>query len=383
MKFGAIIVAAGNSTRMASQLPKILLEIDGKTVVERSVKAFLTAVSISSVTVVCRHSEMELLKAVFKDYDRAINFVVGGETRQESVKQGILNSPYCDYFVIHDGARPFISSQLIEAVCRDAEIYGASAAAVRVKDSYKLVDSDNFVLESPNRDQLRAVQTPQVFERELYLRAVEQAESSRRSYTDDCQMVEAMGHKVHLVDGDYRNIKITSRDDIEVARGLAGEGRAMRIGSGYDVHRLVVGRKLILCGVSIDHEKGLLGHSDADVAAHALSDALLGAAGLGDIGSHFPDTDSRYKGADSMELLGRVCSMVGREGYELQNLDITIIAQRPKLAPYIADMRDNIAVSCGVAVEQVAIKATTEEGLGFTGREEGIAAQAVVLLKKI
>lgn len=205
------------------------------------------------------------------------------------------------------------------------------------------------------------------------------------SYTDDCQLIEAAGGRVRLTLGDYKNIKLTTPEDRVTARAYLGEQKeekTMRIGSGYDVHRLVEGRKLILGGVDVPYERGLLGHSDADVLAHAITDALLGAAALGDIGKLFPDNDPQYEGADSLALLGRVCALLGEKGYSIGNIDATVIAQRPKLAPHIPQMRENLAKACGIALPQVSVKATTEEGLGFTGSGDGIAASAVCLLEQ-
>ena len=200
-----------------------------------------------------------------------------------------------------------------------------------------------------------------------------------REATDDCSIFELAGLPVRLVEGDYANLKITTREDLPAP---AKEGDAVRIGHGYDVHRLVEGRKLILGGVDIPYEKGLLGHSDADVLVHAVADALLGAAALGDIGKLFPDTDERYKGADSLVLLGHVAACVRQTGYEVENIDATVLCQRPKLAAHIPAMREKLAAACGVAAGEVSVKATTEEGLGFTGAGQGIAAHCVCLLRR-
>ena len=229
------------------------------------------------------------------------------------------------------------------------------------------------------------MQTPQAFSLALYREALGKARAAGQSYTDDCQLIEAAGGKVKLTQGDYRNIKLTTPEDLLAARAyLGGEGgkKTVRIGYGYDVHRLVEGRKLILAGVEVPFEKGLLGHSDADVIAHAVADALLGAAALGDIGHLFPDTDPRYDGADSLKLLAEVCRLLREKGFSIGNIDATLLAQRPKIAPHIVQMRENLAAACGIAADQVSVKATTEERLGFTGREEGMAASAVCLLER-
>ncbi len=249
---------------------------------------------------------------------------------------------------------------------------GGAAPAVPVKDTVKQA-SGHLVTDTPDRASLWAVQTPQVFRRQLYLQALEAVQDD--SVTDDCQLLERAGMPVELTAGSYENYKITTPDDLK-------EEKKMRIGHGYDVHRLVEGRPLILGGVNIPWEKGLLGHSDADVLAHAVMDALLGAAALGDIGKHFPDTDPAYKGADSLVLAQKVAELLAQEGWRIGNVDATILCQAPKLAPHIAAMRQNLAAALGVDANQVSVKATTEEKLGFTGEGKGIAVHAVALLEK-
>ncbi len=317
---------------------------------------------------------------------KPVAVVPGGQERQDSVLQGVETlSPELPYLLIHDGARPFVTPEMVEAVCKDAVAFGAATAAVPSKDTCKLSDGQGFVESTPPRERLMAIQTPQAFEREMYLYALRKAQSAGVSYTDDCQLIEAAGGRVRLTQGDYKNIKLTTPEDRVTARAYLGEQKeekTMRIGSGYDVHKLVEGRKLILGGVDVPYEKGLLGHSDADVLAHAIADALLGAAALGDIGKLFPDNDPQYEGADSLVLLGRVCALLVEKGYSIGNIDATVIAQRPKLAPHIPQMRENLAKACGIASSQVSVKATTEEGLGFTGSGEGIAASAVCLLEQ-
>ena len=251
------------------------------------------------------------------------------------------------------------------------------------------MDGQGCVIDTPPRDGLRAVQTPQTFSAELIWRAHAEFEHGERA-TDDAALVERMGVSVHLTEGDVENIKLTTPEDMLLARQviLRREGRKeehamMRIGQGYDVHRLVEGRKLILCGVEVPYTLGLLGHSDADVALHALMDALLGAAALGDIGRHFPDTDPTYKGADSGKLLDHVVELLKEKGYRVGNVDVTIVCQRPKLKDYIEQMREQVARHLNVDVDCVNIKATTTEKLGFEGEGLGISSQAVACIEKI
>lgn len=383
--FGAVIVAAGSSTRMGGGRSKVLTILCGKPALSYSLSAFAQCDCVRELVIVCREEDMGEFQAVVSACfgERAtlpVTLVAGGAERQDSVRRGVeALSDECDYIVIHDGARPMVTPQLITRVCADAVTYGAATAAVPSKDTCKL--GGEFAEETPPRDRLFNVQTPQAFLKAQYLAELANAEKAGKRYTDDCQLIEAAGGKVKLSEGDYKNLKLTTPEDCAVAETfLRGASRQMRIGYGYDVHRLVEGRKLILGGVDIPFERGLLGHSDADVLAHAISDALLGAAALGDIGHLFPDNDPAYAGADSLKLLAEVCRVVREHGYELGNIDATVMAQRPKLAPHILQMRENLAAACGVTTEQISVKATTEEGLGFTGSGEGMAASAVALL---
>ena len=384
-QFGAVIVAAGGSSRMGGKGSKVLENLGGKPVLLYSFQVLAQCPWIGELCVVCREEDQQRIETLLSGKtDKPVTVVPGGKERQDPVLAGVnALSPERSYLLIHDGARPFVTPETADAVCRDAVAYGVSTAAVPAKDTCKLSDGHGFVESTPARERLMAVQTPQAFEREMYLYAARKAMGTGISYTDDCQLIEAAGGQVRLTPGDYRNIKLTTPEDRLAAQAyLEKEKHTMRIGSGYDVHKLVEGRKLILGGVEIPHEKGLLGHSDADVLAHAIADALLGAAALGDIGKLFPDTDPAYEGADSLVLLGRVRSLLEEKGFAIGNVDATVIAQRPKLAPYIPQMRENLAKACGVDVCRVSVKATTEEGLGFTGSGQGIASSAVCLLEQ-
>lgn len=385
-KFGAVLLAAGNSTRMGGSRSKVLEELGGRPALCRSLEVLDRCPLIGEICLVCRDRDRGDMLPLTSGLATPVQVVPGGAQRQDSVEQGVeaLTGPW-EYVAIHDGARPLVTDEVLAAVCRDAMAHGAATAAVPSKDTCKLVDEAGFVAATPARDRLWAVQTPQAFSLALYREALGKARAAGQSYTDDCQLIEAAGGSVKLTMGDYRNIKLTTPEDLLAARAyLGGEGgkKTVRIGYGYDVHRLVEGRKLILAGVEVPFEKGLLGHSDADVIAHAVADALLGAAALGDIGHLFPDTDPRYAGADSLKLLAEVCRLLREKGFSIGNIDATLLAQRPKIAPHILRMRENLAAACGIAVDQVSVKATTEERLGFTGREEGMAASAVCLLER-
>lgn len=385
-KFGAVLLAAGNSTRMGGSRSKVLEELGGRPALCGSLEVLDRCPLIGEICLVCREQDRADMLPLTSGLNTPVRVVPGGAQRQDSVEQGVeaLTGPW-EYVAIHDGARPLVTEEVLAAVCRDAMAHGAATAAVPSKDTCKLADGAGFVAATPARDRLWAVQTPQAFSLALYQEALGKARAAGQSYTDDCQLIEAAGGSVKLTMGDYRNIKLTTPEDLLAARAyLGGEGgkKTVRIGYGYDVHRLVDGRKLILAGVEVPFEKGLLGHSDADVIAHAVADALLGAAALGDIGHLFPDTDPRYAGADSLKLLGEVCRLLREKGFSIGNIDATLLAQRPKIAPHILRMRENLAAACGIAVDQVSVKATTEERLGFTGREEGMAASAVCLLEQ-
>ena len=385
-KFGAVLLAAGNSTRMGGSRSKVLEELGGRPALCRSLEVLDRCPLIGEICLVCREQDRADMLPLTSGLNTPVRVVPGGAQRQDSVEQGVeaLTGPW-EYVAIHDGARPLVTEEVLAAVCRDAMAYGAATAAVPSKDTCKLADEAGFVAATPARDRLWAVQTPQAFSLALYREALGKARAAGQSYTDDCQLIEAAGGSVKLTMGDYRNIKLTTPEDLLAARAyLGGEGgkKTVRIGYGYDVHRLVEGRKLILAGVEVPFEKGLLGHSDADVIAHAVADALLGAAALGDIGHLVPDTDPRYDGADSLKLLVEVCRLLREKGFSIGNIDATLLAQRPKIAPHIVQMRENLAAACGIPMGQVSVKATTEERLGFTGREEGMAASAVCLLER-
>lgn len=376
----AVIVAAGSSTRMG--VPKLSIPLCGVTVLERTLTAF-DASSVESLVVVTREEDIPVFSALSAKLSKPCRFVQGGATRQQSVQNGLAAiDDDVDLIAVADGARPLITPEEIDRVIAVAAGTKAAAAAVRVKDTIKQADENGVIIATPDRSSLWQVQTPQVFDAALYRQAMEAAQREGLDLTDDCQLVEHLGAKVTLVPTSYENLKITTPDDVTAAEAILKKrgGIGMRIGHGYDVHRLVEDRKLILGGVEVPFEKGLLGHSDADVLTHAIMDALLGAAAMGDIGGLFPDTDPAYKGADSIALLREVVARISAVGYTIENMDATVLAQRPKLKPFIESMRATVAAACGVSVERVNIKATTEEGLGFTGAMEGIAAHAVCLL---
>lgn len=374
MSAWALIMAAGSGTRMGLAGNKVLARLCGEPVLCRTVRAFEGLAD--GIVVVARAGEIEAVRALGLD----AHIVAGGDTRQRSVLEGLRALPQdADIVLVHDGARPFVDADTIRRCIQSAQGFGSGVASVPVKDTIKLVDSENVVRETPNRAFLRAAQTPQAFCAAALRQAIEALEARGETATDDAGAMEAAGIPVRMVQGDYRNIKLTTPEDMDMAERML-QGGYPRVGHGYDVHRLVENRRLILCGIEVPYEKGLLGHSDADVALHALMDAMLGAAGMGDIGRHFPDTDMRYKDVSSMDLLREVVMLLAEKGYAVRNADITIAAQRPKLAPYIPGMVQAVADTLGIPAGQVNVKATTTEGLGFEGEGLGMSAQAVVLI---
>jgi len=387
----AIIVAAGRGTRMGGPVPKQLLSYGGSTVLGTVLSVFASGGVADRIIVVSPQdgSLDERYEEIAREAGCDAVIVRGGAERGDSVRAGLEAArtdvlqrgadPAEALVLIHDAARPGVDDSIIDGCLRGLAACRAVTAAVPATDSIRMI-SQTRLNEEPdypiissvnvNRDLVYQVQTPQGFRLTDITAAYLQAEADGFAGTDDASIAEHAGIEVAIVRGSRANAKITTKEDIHMA---------VRTGIGYDVHRLVPGRPLILCGTPIPSELGLDGHSDADVAAHALMDALLGAAGLGDIGRHFPDTDDRYKGADSMKLLAEVRRMLGDA--VINNVDVTIIAQAPKLAPYMEEMRHNLATVLGIPESAVNVKATTEEGLGFTGRGEGIASIAAAAIE--
>ena len=392
MKNAAVIVAAGRGSRMGLGRNKVLAPLAGVPVIVRTVRAFEeTGLFDGGIVVVTGEDDLPEMRALFARFGVGAALTLGGADRQESVYRGLQAvNPAADVIAIHDGARPLVTRAVIERTIKSAQRFGSGVAAVMLKDTVKRVDAEGVVVDTPRRDDLRAVQTPQTFDARLIREAHARFAQGTERATDDAMLAEWAGRRVRLTEGDVENIKLTTPEDMLLAGQviLRREGRTkeetnmLRIGHGYDVHRLVEGRKLILCGVEVPYTLGLLGHSDADVALHALMDALLGAAALGDIGRHFPDTDPAYAGADSGRLLDHVVLLLEQKGYAVGNVDVTIICQRPKLKDYIEQMRENVAAHLKVDSDCVNIKATTTEKLGFEGEGLGISSHAVACIVK-
>lgn len=407
-KIVAVIVAAGRSTRMAG-LDKQFASFGGRTLLAHTIAVFESSPLIHEYVIVLNEDNLLRGRALaFEEGWRKLKkIVVGGSRRQDSVWNGLValeDNTAPDWVMIHDGARPFVTPQILVDGLAAAREFGSSIAGVPVKDTVKVVAPENLtVRETPPRDLLWAVQTPQIFRYSLIVEAHRQAIARNLDVTDDAMMLEQLDHPVKLYQAAYTNIKVTTPDDLILARSIfedrnqvvggqavQGEpeptarssGSETRIGQGYDVHRLVEGRPLILGGVTVPFELGLDGHSDADVLTHAIINALLGAAGLGDIGRYFPPTDAVYKDISSLKMLSHVYALVKERGWQIQNIDGTIAAQRPKLARHIPEMRQTLAETLGIEPGRINVKATTTETLGFVGRMEGLEAHAIALLSR-
>lgn len=377
---GVILCASGRSSRMNGS-DKITLNLAGKPVWQWAVDAFLQYPQTRQVVVAVPSERV----ADYAHPDSRVSFCAGGASRQESVLHAAQQLQACDMVAVHDGARPLISQTVIDTVCRAAWESGAAFPAMPITDTVHIKDGD-LAIQTPDRATLCAAQTPQVFSASAFTTVLSYLKSGQ-PVTDDCSAAIACGIACRAVIGERDNLKITTVEDWHMARQIAErrsmtekKTKTMRIGHGYDVHRIQTGRPLVLGGVTLECPFGLDGHSDADVLTHAVIDALLGAAALGDIGQMFPDTDPQYRGISSLILLETAYAAVRRAGYVLNNLDATILCQRPKLVPSIPDMCRTLAYVLQTTPEQVSIKATTEEKLGFTGRGEGISAHAVCLL---
>ncbi len=386
MKTIAIMACGGSGSRMNAGMNKILLPLDGKTVVRRSLEAFIGLIDGMVLSVRPEDEDLIRREAELSGVPFPVTLVSGGITRQESVLNGLKSVSWesDDLVLVHDAARCLVDPDLIRRVLDSCLRFGSGVPAIPAVSTFKLCRDDGSVDRTLPRASLFEIQTPQGFIGADLLRASLDAVSQGLEVTDDASVIEYAGFTVHTVTGSPRNLKLTAPEDFMAAEHLLNRRiPALRIGTGYDVHRLVKDRRLILCGVDIPWELGLLGHSDADVALHALMDAMLGAASLGDIGRHFPDTDPQYSGISSLLLLKKTAELLQRSGYRLVNADITIVAQKPKLLPFIPQMRLNIAGALSCETDIINVKATTTEKLGFEGRGEGISAQAVCLISSL
>lgn len=379
-----ILVAAGRGLRAGGAVPKQLVDLGGQTMLQRSVAACDAHPSVDEIVVVLPVDLVPGGAALVGPTRAGCRVVAGGERRQDSVRAGFgAVSPAATIVLVHDAARPFVSRAVIGRVIAAALEGGAAVPAVPVSDTVKRVTTDatgaarRRVIETVPREDVWLAQTPQGFQRAVLAAAIE-AGAGRAEATDEARLVEWMGHEVQVVEGDVNNMKITTPDDVQQARTRWVE--AMRVGTGYDLHTLVPGRVLVLAGVVVPCERGPMGHSDGDVVCHALTDAILGAAGAGDIGQMFPNTDPLWKDAPGLDLLARALAAVRALGWSVVNADVTVILERPKLLPHLQAIRANLAGVLGVAIAAVSVKGKTNEGVDAVGRGEAVASHAVVLL---
>jgi len=379
MSVGAIIVAAGRGDRMGAPVPKQLLDLGGRTVLQHSVATFDRHPAVTELVVVLPAEFVADGPTLVGPTARQCSVVAGAERRQDSVRLGVSAlSPAVDVVLVHDAARPFANAALIDRVITGVATTGAAVPAVAVRDTVKRADPvTSQVVETVSRDNLWLAQTPQGFRRSVLDHAIALGQRGVPA-TDEAMLAEQAGHPVAIVAGDEDNVKLTTPADLAAARSRVLAGG--RVGSGYDLHRLVEGRPLVLAGVTVLCDRGPLGHSDGDVLSHSIVDAMFGAAGAGDIGRHFPDTDPAWKGAPGLDLLQRAVAIVGRLGWVVANVDATIVLERPKLAPHIEAMRGQLAAALGVAIDRVSVKAKTNEGVDAVGRGEAIAAHAIAVL---
>jgi len=359
-----IIAAAGSGTRMGGSVKKQYRLVENLTVLEKTVKAFCAFRDCAQIVVAVPSEDLEYTKNLLKEYDN-LSVVAGGRIRQESVANA-LKLVTEEFVLVHDGARCFVDEKTIRGVADSLKEYDAAIPCVKPKSTIR---TENETLD---RSKLFEVQTPQGCRTEILREVLKKAENDNYIGTDEAGILEHYGFCVHITEGSYGNIKITTEEDMPVS---------IRTGTGYDVHRLIEGRPLWLGCTKIPYDRGLLGHSDADVCSHAIADALLGAAGLRDIGYYFPDNSKETEGMPGRVILEKTLKLINAEGYSVINIDATIVAQVPKLSPHIEEMKQNIAEALKLDVKQIGLKATTEEGLGITGTGEAITCQAVATLK--
>lgn len=369
LSISALILCAGHGARTGLSYNKILHYMGSKTVLEMTIERMQSSLAGAILLVIAPEDE-KAVKELIKPY-KNVSVCYGGATRTESVRKGLNELGYCDIVVIHDGARPYVTAEVINASIDSAIDYGSGIVAVPTVDTIKEI-RNNSVIRTLSRAGLYNIQTPQTFRYEDICKAYNAVDGI---FTDDSEVYERAGFTPKIVVGDYKNVKITTMEDLYRPAAVRS-----KIGVGFDVHPLVTGRPLILGGVRIAYPKGLNGHSDADVLTHAIMDALLSAAGLPDIGVLFPDTDPRYKNVSSIGLLATVNNNVMLRGFKIGNVSAVIMAQKPKLADIIPEIRASLAAALKVSEQQVNVSATTTEHLGIIGNEKGIAASATCLL---
>jgi 2-C-methyl-D-erythritol 4-phosphate cytidylyltransferase / 2-C-methyl-D-erythritol 2,4-cyclodiphosphate synthase len=383
----ALIVAAGRGARVGGPLPKQYRRVGGEPMLARTLKLFEMHPDITQIVVVIGADDRALFDSCIGAITKPLTVVVGGDTRQESCLAGLnaLAGDKPDIVLLHDGARPFASQTLVSRAIAAAREHRAAVPGIAVTDTIKLTAHSGLVQGTPDRASLRAIQTPQAFDFELILEAhLKAATAGIANLTDDGAVIEWAGYPLYVFEGEATNMKVTTESDFARAGQIVSPLPApilaqlgdVRTGTGFDVHAFTEGDHVWLNGLNIPHSRALKGHSDADVGLHAITDAILGAIGDGDIGSHFPPSDPQWKGAASDQFLAHAVSLVTARGGAIAHLDVTLLCEEPKVGPHREAMRARIADITGIAVDRVGVKATTTESLGFTGRREGIAAMA-------
>jgi 2-C-methyl-D-erythritol 4-phosphate cytidylyltransferase / 2-C-methyl-D-erythritol 2,4-cyclodiphosphate synthase len=391
----AIIAAGGRGQRFGGAQPKQFVAVGGRPILERSVGAFTAHPAISEVIVALPQELVGDPPPYLRGAGTRLRIVAGGARRQDSVANAFrAAAEESEVIVIHDAARPFASRDLISRTIAAAAESGAALAALGARDTVKRIAVPSphghpNVLETLPRETIYLAQTPQAFRREVLRDALALSGDA----SDEAALAERAGHQVRIVDGEATNIKVTTPEDLVIAEAIAWsapdrEGvrgvkpaRTGRAGTGYDLHRLVPGRPLVIGGVTIPSDRGALGHSDADVVCHAVTDAILGAAGLGDIGRHFPDSDPQWKDASSLDLLARAVALVEGDGLQVGNVDVTVVLEAPKIREHVGAMRAAVARAIGIEPDRVSIKGKTNEGMDAVGRGEAIAAHAIALVR--
>ena len=379
MRLGAVIVAAGAGERAGGGLPKQYRPLAGKPVLRWSVEAFRAA-GAGRIVVAIRAGQAEMARQALGD--TPVTFVEGGATRTASVRAGLAALGGADIVMIHDAARPGLSAAVISMLAETIEQgFGGAAPALPLSDALRRVDDANRMTGEIERDGVVRAQTPQAFRGSL-IRPAYEALPANASVSDDLAVALGAGAEIKFIPGDARLMKLTYEADFAVLERLMSDVRIPSVGSGFDAHRFGPGDHIMLCGVRIAHDKGLIGHSDADAGWHALVDAILGALGEGDIGAHFPPSDPQWKGADSEAFLRHAGHLARDAGAAISHVDITLICERPKIAPHREKMRSRTAEVLALPLSRVSVKATTTEQMGFTGRGEGLAAQATATLTR-
>jgi 2-C-methyl-D-erythritol 4-phosphate cytidylyltransferase / 2-C-methyl-D-erythritol 2,4-cyclodiphosphate synthase len=380
-----VVVAAGRGLRAGGDVPKQYRKLGGEPVIRPTLKAFLEHPRIGTVQPVIHADDRDIFGAATGGLAKLSPPVWGGATRQASVRAGLeaLSAVAPELVLIHDAARPFLTEALIDRAIAAGREHEAAVPAIAIADTVKRIDGASAIVETLDRASLRVVQTPQAFAygliRDAHRRA---AAAAREDFTDDAALAEWAGHTVSVFEGETGNVKLTTNDDFLRAEILRGAALAdVRTGNGFDVHAFVDGDHVWLGGIRIPHTRGVTGHSDADVALHALVDAILGALADGDIGSHFPPSDPQWKGASSDRFLAFACERVRARGGVIAHLDVTIVCEAPRVSPHRDAMRERIAAIAGISPARVAVKATTSEKLGFTGRSEGLVAMATATVR--